>query len=226
MTRCEDNGVDYIFDLSGTHGPTSFDRRNRSRSSIADMMVRAMKWPTPGMVALVEFKRTGDDEVRIYKDQTCIGDIYRDEDILNPGQHYYIIWLSEDYRGRKKVRNRSLFRQTVDHWIATPPVLRLTSPPNLKGHPPHNRRTALFLLPVRVTTSPHASSGLPCIAARRCPDIGCQSALKFDPLSACNIDPPEWHGGGCPGSQQGGPARLRVALCATRSEAGAIAESW
>ena len=47
----------------------------------------------------------------------------------------------------------------------------------------------------------------------------CQSALKFDPLSACNIDPPEWHGGGCPGSQQGGPARLRVALCATRSEA-------
>jgi transposase-like protein len=29
----------------------------------------------------------------------------------------------------------------------------------------------------------------------------CQSALKFDPLSACNIDPPEWHGGGCPGSQ-------------------------
>ncbi len=47
----------------------------------------------------------------------------------------------------------------------------------------------------------------------------CQSALKFDPLSACNIDPPEWHGGGCPGSQQGGPARLRVASCATRSEA-------
>ena len=49
--------------------------------------------------------------------------------------------------------------------------------------------------------------------------LECQSALKFDPLSACNIDPPEWHGGGCPGSQQGGPARLRVALCATRSEA-------
>ena len=49
--------------------------------------------------------------------------------------------------------------------------------------------------------------------------LRCQSALKFDPLSACNVDPPEWHGGGCPGSQQGGPARLRVALCATRSEA-------
>ena len=29
----------------------------------------------------------------------------------------------------------------------------------------------------------------------------CQSALKIDPLSACKIDPPERHGGGCPGSQ-------------------------
>ena len=31
--------------------------------------------------------------------------------------------------------------------------------------------------------------------------VDCQSALKIDPLSACKIDPPEWHGGGCPGSQ-------------------------
>ena len=31
--------------------------------------------------------------------------------------------------------------------------------------------------------------------------LDCQSASKIDPLSACNIDPPEWHGGGCPGSQ-------------------------
>ena len=29
----------------------------------------------------------------------------------------------------------------------------------------------------------------------------CQSASKIDPQSACNIDPPERHGGGCPGSQ-------------------------
>ncbi len=29
----------------------------------------------------------------------------------------------------------------------------------------------------------------------------CQSALKIDPLSACKTDPPERHGGGCPGSQ-------------------------
>ena len=29
----------------------------------------------------------------------------------------------------------------------------------------------------------------------------CQSAFNIDPQSACKIDPPERHGGGCPGSQ-------------------------
>ena len=48
----------------------------------------------------------------------------------------------------------------------------------------------------------------------------CQPALKIDPQSASKIDPPPlWHGGGCPGSQQGGPGRLRVAFCAARSGA-------
>ena len=28
----------------------------------------------------------------------------------------------------------------------------------------------------------------------------CQSAFNIDPRSACKIDPPERHGGGCPGS--------------------------
>ena len=31
--------------------------------------------------------------------------------------------------------------------------------------------------------------------------LDCQSAFNIDPQSACKIDPPEWHGGGCPGSQ-------------------------
>ena len=39
------------------------------------------------------------------------------------------------------------------------------------------------------------------------------------PDRRAKLTPPEWHGGGCPGSQQGGPARLRAAPCATRSEA-------
>ena len=31
--------------------------------------------------------------------------------------------------------------------------------------------------------------------------VGCQTAFNIDPRSACKIDPPERHGGGCPGSQ-------------------------
>ena len=32
-------------------------------------------------------------------------------------------------------------------------------------------------------------------------DLDCQSAFSIDPRSACKTDPPERHGGGCPGSQ-------------------------
>ena len=31
--------------------------------------------------------------------------------------------------------------------------------------------------------------------------LRCQTAFNIDPRSACKIDPPERHGGGCPGSQ-------------------------
>ena len=31
--------------------------------------------------------------------------------------------------------------------------------------------------------------------------VTCQTAFNTDPRSACKIDPPEWHGRGCPGSQ-------------------------
>ena len=53
-----------------------------------------------------------------------------------------------------------------------------------------------------------ALSGCMEIAARlhpawhRCsPAARCQTAFNIDPQSACKIDPPERHGGGCPGSQ-------------------------
>ena len=49
--------------------------------------------------------------------------------------------------------------------------------------------------------------GIVVAVAARClhPSTGgcgvCQSAFNIDPQSACKIDPPERHGGGCPGSQ-------------------------
>ena len=67
----------------------------------------------------IEFRRTGDDEVSIYQDDDLIGHIHRDEDILDPGRHYFLIWLAEDHRGWKKVTDRRVLRDTVDRWIAT-----------------------------------------------------------------------------------------------------------
>ena len=68
------------------------------------------------------FKRTAPDEVRIYRDGEYIGDIYKDEDILEPGRHHYLIWLSEDWRGWKRITERSKLRETVRRWVDTHPL--------------------------------------------------------------------------------------------------------
>ena len=57
------------------------------------------------------------DEVRIYRDGQYIGDIYKDEDILNPGRHHYLIWLAEDWRGWKRVTERRELRETAERWV-------------------------------------------------------------------------------------------------------------
>ena len=67
----------------------------------------------------IEFRRTDEDEVSIYKDGGLVGHIYKHEDVTDGGRHHYLIWLSEDYRGWKKVTDRRVLRQTVDRWIAT-----------------------------------------------------------------------------------------------------------
>ena len=70
------------------------------------------------------FERTAPDEVRIYRDAEYIGDIFKDEDILNPGQHHYLIWLAEDWRGWKRVTDRSELRATTEQWVAGHPFYR------------------------------------------------------------------------------------------------------
>ena len=52
------------------------------------------------------FKLVAPDEVRVYRDGDYIGDIFKDEDILNPGRFHYLIWLYEDRRGWKRVTDR------------------------------------------------------------------------------------------------------------------------
>ena len=56
------------------------------------------------------------------------------------------------------------------------------------------RRLGLGLLTVRLEPAPLVDVLLD-------PAAYCQTAFNIDPRSACKIDPPERHGGGCPGSQ-------------------------
>ena len=70
----------------------------------------------------LSFELAAPDEVRIYRDGEYVGDIYKDEDILNPGRHHYLIWLAEDWRGWKRVTDRSTLRATAEHWVLTHPL--------------------------------------------------------------------------------------------------------
>ena len=70
----------------------------------------------------LRFELAVPDEVRIYRDGEYVGDIYKDEDILNPGRHHYLIWLVEDWRGWKRVTDRSTLRATAERWVLTHPL--------------------------------------------------------------------------------------------------------
>ena len=41
----------------------------------------------------LEFRRTDEDEVSIRKDGDLIGHIYKHEDVVDSGRHFYLIWL-------------------------------------------------------------------------------------------------------------------------------------
>ena len=68
------------------------------------------------------FRRITPEESRIYQDGTIVGEVYRQEDILNPGAHYYVIHLSEDHRGPVKVRDRARIRDTAQRLVDSHPL--------------------------------------------------------------------------------------------------------
>ena len=67
------------------------------------------------------FKLAAPDEVRVYRDGRYIGDIFKDEDILEPGRFHYLIWLADDFRGWKRVTDRGQLRAAVERWVDTLP---------------------------------------------------------------------------------------------------------
>ena len=70
----------------------------------------------------ITFKRMSPEESRIYQDGDYIGDVYRQDDILNPGAHYYVIHLDEDWRGPKRVRERHRIRQVAQRLVDSHPL--------------------------------------------------------------------------------------------------------
>ena len=69
----------------------------------------------------ITFRRITPHESRIYQYGDCVGDVYRQDDILNPGSHYYVIHLTEDWRGPKRVHERQRIREVVQWMIDTHP---------------------------------------------------------------------------------------------------------
>ena len=70
----------------------------------------------------IAFRRITPEESRIYQDGTVIGEVYREDDILNAGAHYYVIHLAEDYRGPVRVHERHRIRDVARRLVDTHPL--------------------------------------------------------------------------------------------------------
>ena len=70
----------------------------------------------------IAFKRITPEESRVYQDGMIIGEVWRQDDILKPGSHYYIVHLSEDDRGPHRVNDRGRIREETARLVDTHPL--------------------------------------------------------------------------------------------------------
>ena len=71
----------------------------------------------------ITFKRITPHESRIHDaDGDHVGDVYRQDDILVPGQVFYVIHLHEDPRGPQRVHDRSRIRDVARRRLASHPL--------------------------------------------------------------------------------------------------------
>ena len=68
------------------------------------------------------FRRVTPEESRIYQDGAIVGEVCRQEDILNAGRHHYVIHLAEDHRGPVKVHDRARIRAEAQRLVDTHPL--------------------------------------------------------------------------------------------------------
>ncbi len=69
----------------------------------------------------ITFKQVTSHESRIYQNGDCVGNVYRQDDILNPGSQHYVIHLFEDWRGPKGVHDRRRIREMAQRMVDTHP---------------------------------------------------------------------------------------------------------
>ncbi len=70
----------------------------------------------------IAFKRITPEESRVYFDGDLVGEVHRQDDILNPGSHFYVAHLSEDPRGPVRIHERSRIREVVTRLVVTHPL--------------------------------------------------------------------------------------------------------
>ena len=71
----------------------------------------------------ISFRRVSENEARVYQDGDYVGDVLRHDDILNPGEVFYVVHLSEDPRGPVRVHERHRVREVARHLLDTHPLL-------------------------------------------------------------------------------------------------------
>ena len=70
----------------------------------------------------IAFRRIAPDEARIYHDGDHVGDVYRQEDVLSPGSHFYVVHLDEDPRGPRRVHDRNRIREVTERLVLSHPL--------------------------------------------------------------------------------------------------------
>ena len=73
-------------------------------------------------MSAIAFRRIAPDESRIYQDGDHVGDVYRQEDVLSPGSHVYVVHLDEDPRGPCRVHDRKRVREVTERLVFSHPL--------------------------------------------------------------------------------------------------------
>ncbi len=70
----------------------------------------------------IAFRRIDEHEALIVADGETIGNLYRQDDVLHEGAHYYVVVLDEDWRGPVRVHERHRIREIAEERIRTHPL--------------------------------------------------------------------------------------------------------